>query len=119
MFYLFEKYFVAMPQFYGWFYLQRFFGLQEWCDLQKDKFPSGNDVYKYECFQFAFIFKTIYLVWISSFLLAQPVISYYVIDWLKGSDESSGAWAKQEKAQEEIGIPIKSMNELYFPAQDK
>ena len=70
MFYLFEKYFVAMPQFYGWFYLQRFFGLQEWCDLQKDKFPSGNDVYKYECFQFAFVFKTLYLLWISSFLLA-------------------------------------------------
>ena len=48
MMYVFEKYFRALPQMYGWFYLQRFFGLQEWCDLQQSNFSAST--WESECY---------------------------------------------------------------------
>ena len=69
MLYVFEKWFVALPLFYGWMYLQRFFGLKEWCDLEISNFGGSTAKYQSECFAFSFIAKTYYLLSISTWLM--------------------------------------------------
>ena len=63
-----EKWLIAIPQMYGWFYLQKYAGLNQWCFMQVDDFDNNFDRLSAECWEYAFLAKSIYLVMISTFL---------------------------------------------------
>ena len=69
-----EKWLIAIPQLYGWFYLQKYGGLTQFCWLQEADFDSSSDRTSQECWEYAYLFKSLYLVMISTFLASQPVL---------------------------------------------
>ena len=106
---MWEKYFVALPQLYGWFYLQKFAGMEQWCTLQEDDF-SSTDTMSQECFEYAFLFKTFYLFIMSSGLIAQPVLWSLWYNRSKAKWEENDTW--KNKSEEKDGD---SKMAWYFP----
>ena len=84
-----ERYLVAIPQWMSWNFLQQYAGLYQLCTLE------ANENAVNECWAYAYIVRTFYLVFMTDFLIADVVVfdlSYS--SWKQGQEKDGKYQAK-------------------------